>query len=81
MKHRDASGRFARRPEPVPVRKPQPIRRFRVRTLTGPRSDWLDTYQAAHDEAVRLGLASFDQSRREHYLAVPVSIESRDFDA
>jgi hypothetical protein len=42
-----------------------------------PRGEWRDNYQHALDDAIGAGLASYDESRREHYLAVPVSIEKQ----
>ena len=49
--------------------------RCRVVTFGKPREEWRSTRAEAMHDAVRLGLASWDQSRREYYLAVPVSIE------
>lgn len=42
-----------------------------------PRGLWRPTAQEAFDDAIVLGLASYDDERREHYLAVPAGIEKR----
>lgn len=73
MTYRDpTTGRFATEPEP-----PKPRTEHAVFTFGNRRSDWLPSQAAAMDEAIRLGLASYDASRREHYLAVPTSIRTR----
>ncbi|WP_341207260.1 hypothetical protein [uncultured Sphingomonas sp.] len=43
-----------------------------------PRGEWRPLPQLAFDDAIALGLASYDDERREHYLAVPVEIEKRE---
>jgi hypothetical protein len=42
-----------------------------------PRSPWRTTHQAATDDAIRLGLASWDASEGAHFLAVPVDLVAR----
>ena len=42
-----------------------------------PRGEWRRSAQEALDDAITLGLASYDDERREHYLAVPVALEKR----
>lgn len=49
--------------------------RYRVTVFDEPRGEWRDTYQHAKDDAIGAGLASYDESEGEYYLAVPVSIE------
>lgn len=51
--------------------------RYRVCVFDDPKGEWRDTFQHAKDDAIRLGLASYDESRREYYLAVPVRIETQ----
>jgi len=52
--------------------------RYRVTVFGRPRDDapWRATKDHAFDDAIALGLASTDNASREHYLAVPVAIES-----
>lgn len=50
---------------------------WRVTVFGDPRADWRDSVQHAMDDAIRLGLASYDEERGEHYLAVPVDLEKR----
>ncbi|PZQ50216.1 MAG: hypothetical protein DI555_23265 [Novosphingobium pentaromativorans] len=49
--------------------------RFRISTFGRPRTPWRDSIQDATDDAIELGLASWDESRREWYLAVPVALQ------
>ncbi len=49
--------------------------RYRVTVFDEPRGEWRDTAQHAKDDAIAAGLASWDESERAYYLAVPVSIE------
>lgn len=42
-----------------------------------PRSEWRRSRHEAMMDAIRLELASWDGERREHFLAVPVSMERR----
>lgn len=50
--------------------------RYRVVVFDEPRGEWRDTFDEAKDDAIAAGLASYDRSRREYYLAVPVAIET-----
>lgn len=50
---------------------------FRVVSAGQPRGIWRNTYEEAMTDAVDLHLASWDQSKRTYFLAVPVSIERR----
>lgn len=52
-----------------------PTYRYRVTVFDEPRGEWRETFQHAKDDAILAGLASYDESRREYYLAVPVAIE------
>lgn len=72
---RDGRGKFITAPPPPPV--PVPLTEYRIVTFGTPRSPWRKTKDAAMGDAIRLHLASWDESRREHYLAVPVSMQSR----
>jgi len=47
---------------------------YRITTFGRPRSPWRESVQEAVDDAVKLGLASWDASRREWFLAVPVEL-------
>lgn len=49
--------------------------RFRVTVFEQPRGEWRDSYRHAMDDAINGGLASYDESRGEHYLSVPVAIQ------
>jgi hypothetical protein len=51
--------------------------RFRITVFGRPRSPWRDSDEEAMADAVALELASWDASRREWFLAVPVSLQSR----
>lgn len=71
--HRDGWGRFAPEPPPQP---PKPVPRYRVTVFGQPRGPWRESYADAMGDAIDMELASYDRSRREHFLAVPVSIET-----
>ena len=49
--------------------------RYRVTVFDEPRGEWRDTFDEAKDDAITAGLASYDRSRREYFLAVPVAIQ------
>ena len=49
--------------------------RYRVVVFGEPRSQWRDTAAQAMRDAIWLNLASYDEERDEHYLAVPVDLE------
>ncbi|MGW8135399.1 hypothetical protein ACWGNZ_07145 [Sphingomonas zeae] len=51
--------------------------RYRVTVFNNPRSEWRDTYEQAKDDAIAAGLASYDESLGEYFIAVPVSIEKQ----
>lgn len=72
---RDARGRFARLPRPAAAAPPP--RRYRLTVFGEPRGEWHSSSAALMAEAIALGLASWDAARREHYLAVPVSVQTR----
>lgn len=67
---RDRRGRFAVA-EPVP---PPVLDWWRLTVFGDPRSGWLESRDQVLDFAVRAGLANWDESKREHYLAVPLAI-------
>ncbi|MBX9816061.1 MAG: hypothetical protein K2X76_15290 [Sphingomonas sp.] len=77
---RDSSGRvrdpFGRFCAPDYVEQ-TPGEEFRVMVFDEPRGPWRASRHEAMRDAIRAGLASWDQERREHYLAVPVEIRSR----
>ena len=50
---------------------------FRIATLGEPRAPWRDSYAEAMADAKALELASYDRSRREWFLAVPVEMQRR----
>lgn len=56
-------------------------RRYRIAVFGKPRGEWHDRVGAAMSDAIKLGLASYDEERGEHYLAVPVEIEQQDVPA
>lgn len=49
--------------------------RFRITVFDEPRAPWRETREEAMADAVALDLASWDDERREHFLAVPVDIQ------
>ena len=53
-----------------------PAARYRVTVFDQPRGEWRDTFDQAKDDAIVAGLASYDESRREYFLAVPVAIQT-----
>ena len=50
--------------------------RYRLVVFKDPRAPWRDTKERVMQDAIRLGLASWDATAREHFLAVPVDIET-----
>lgn len=53
------------------------VDQFRVIAFGKPRAPWRLSREAAIDDAVALGLASWDQSKREWFVPVPADIERR----
>lgn len=51
-------------------------KRYRITTFRQPRAPWRDTAEEAMSDAVKLELASWDASRREWFLAVPVEMQT-----
>lgn len=49
--------------------------RYRITTFGRPRAPWRDSVDEAMQDAIALELASWDESKREWYLAVPVGLE------
>lgn len=80
MSQRDAAGRwrdrFGRFARPRPP-EPRPVEEFRIVVFGKARTAWRTTREAAMTDAIREGLASWDASAREHYLAVPVEMQRR----
>jgi hypothetical protein len=50
---------------------------YRLKVFDDPRAPWRDTREQVMQDAIRLGLASWDASKRQHFLAVPVAMERR----
>ncbi len=48
--------------------------RYRIATFGRPRSPWRDSIEEAMADAIKLDLASWDASRREWFIAVPVEM-------
>jgi hypothetical protein len=48
--------------------------RHRVTVFDRPRGPWRETREQAMEDAVGQKLASWDETKREHFLAVPVDI-------
>lgn len=72
------TGRFASQPEPPLPARPRTWYRVAVE-LPGrvrPRGLWRTHYDHAMQDAIDMGLTAFDRSAREHYLAVPASIQT-----
>jgi hypothetical protein len=53
--------------------------KYRVCVFNEPRGVWRNSFQAAKGDAIRADLASYDETQREYFLAVPVRIEKKDF--
>lgn len=51
--------------------------RYRVTVFDQPRGPWRDSHEQAKDDAIAAGLASYDKSQRQYFLAVPVAIQTR----
>ena len=49
--------------------------RYRVVVFGRPRGPWRETRRDAEQDAIDRGLAAYDRSRREHFIAVPTDIE------
>jgi len=69
--------RPARGQRPQIAFAPHPTHQFRLCVFDDPRAPWRESAAEAKQDAIRLGLASWDESEREHFLAVPVRIERR----
>jgi hypothetical protein len=50
--------------------------RYRIEVFGQPRAPWRAYPSHAMDDAIRLGLASWDADRNEHFLAVPVDMRT-----
>lgn len=48
--------------------------RYRITVFGQPRSPWRPSIDEAFADAIDLGLASWDASKREWFLAVPVDL-------
>lgn len=48
--------------------------RYRIAVFGQPRSPWRSSIDEAMADAISLGLASYDHSEREWFLAVPVDL-------
>lgn len=49
--------------------------RFRITTFGQPRTPWRGSMESAMADAIQMELASWDASRREWFLAVPVGLQ------
>jgi hypothetical protein len=61
---------------PLGIQRP-PTPRYRVVVFGRPRGPWRDQREHAVQDAIDQGLAAWDASRREHFIAVPTDIETR----
>lgn len=61
----------------LPVHLPSGERgcRYQITVFDKPRTPWRMTPAEAMADAISLELASWDESRKEHYLAVPVGMK------
>lgn len=50
---------------------------YRIEVFGRPRAPWRRTPTDAMVDAISLGLSSYDESQRQHYLAVPVDMRVR----
>ena len=57
-----------------PPRAPVMTCRYRIEVLGIPRTPWRSSSAAAMQDAIDLGLTSWDAAGREHFLAVPVDM-------
>lgn len=64
-------------PEPASIWTAGPGCRFRIEVFGRPRAPWRSTPEEAMQDAIRLDLASWDESRKEYFLAVPVDMNVR----
>jgi len=69
--------RKTRRPVRPTAFEPDPRQQFRVAVFDEPRGEWRDSSGEARWDAINLGLASWDDEKREYYLAVPVTLQRR----
>ena len=53
---------------------PMPGCRYRIEVMGEPRAPWRSTPAEAMVDAIALDLANWDETTREHYLAVPVDM-------
>ena len=67
---RDPFGRFS----PAETVPSDPEVQFQLFSFGQARGPLRSSYDQAMTDAIRGGLASWDQERREHYLSVPVEI-------
>lgn len=49
----------------------------RITVFGRPRAPWRDSFEEAKADAIALELASWDESKREWFLAVPVGVQSK----
>ena len=50
---------------------------YRVTVFREPRAPWRDSFAEAKWDAIQQELASWDDTAKEHFIAVPVAIERR----
>ncbi len=56
------------------------VARYRIAVFGRPRSPWRSSIDEAMADAIKLKLASWDESEREWFLAVPVELVSETAD-
>lgn len=74
---RQSSPDADRRAVPDYVPPPQPGCLYRIETFGEPRSTWRTSPAEAMADAIALDLASWDEVRQQHFLAVPVDMRVR----
>ena len=56
---------------------PEPLCRYRIEVFGRGQAPWRNSPAEAMVDAIALDLAAWDESKREHYLAVPVEMRVR----
>lgn len=78
LRVRDAFAASERPAEAAPAPYVPPfVERHRVTVFGRPRGPWRKTHREAMQDAIDEGLAAYDASQRQHFLAVPTDIEVR----
>jgi hypothetical protein len=69
----DMSGTASERRQPSERHRPS----YRLIVFDKPRGPWRADRATVLQDAIDAGLAAYDRSRREHFIAVPADVEMR----